>query len=201
MQRILDAARNAIDLRGADIRIADVARDLGVTRQTVYRYFPGTEDLLMATAVAEARPFLKALAAHVSGISDPAEAVTEAIAHTLDQLPHEKYLGIVFTPRRSGEVFAAVTSEAARSFGRLMVDRFDVDWAAAGFDSATLDGLVEFMLRVLMSFIVDPGHPRRGPDELRGFLREWVGPAVAHHVQRAAAGTVKRHGVRSRGPH
>lgn len=179
------------------MRIADVARDLGVTRQTVYRYFPGTEDLLMATAIAEAGPFLKGLAAHVSGISDPAEAVTEAIAHTLEQLPNEKYLGIVFTSRRSGEVFAAVTSEAARSFGRSMVDRFDVDWGAAGFESATLDGLVEFMLRVLMSFVVDPGQPRRGPDELREFLREWVGPAVAHHAQRSGPSSVKQRGVRS----
>ena len=35
--RILAAARKAIDARGADISIADVARTLGVTRQTVYR--------------------------------------------------------------------------------------------------------------------------------------------------------------------
>ncbi|GAY13827.1 TetR/AcrR family transcriptional regulator [Mycobacterium sp. shizuoka-1] len=185
VQRILDAARRAIDTRGADMRIADVARDLGVTRQTVYRYFPSTEDLLMATAVSETAPFLDALADHVAGISDPAAAVTEAIAHTLEQLPNQKYLGIVFASKPSGQVFAAVTSAVSQSFGRSMVQRFDVDWAAAGFTGDTLDGLVEFMLRILMSFVVDPGHPRRTADELRGFLHEWVSPAIAHHARRA----------------
>ena len=49
--RILDAAGKAIDARGADFSIADVARTLGVTRQTVYRYFPSTDALLVASAV------------------------------------------------------------------------------------------------------------------------------------------------------
>ena len=44
-ERILDAASEAIEERGADIRIADVARTLGVSRQTVYNYFPGTNAL------------------------------------------------------------------------------------------------------------------------------------------------------------
>ncbi|WP_244438602.1 helix-turn-helix domain-containing protein, partial [Mycolicibacterium septicum] len=45
--RILAAAGKAIDERGADFSIADVARTLGVTRQTVYRYFPSTDALLV----------------------------------------------------------------------------------------------------------------------------------------------------------
>ena len=44
--RILDAARRRIDLSGKDFGISDVAKDVGVTRQTVYRYFPSTESLL-----------------------------------------------------------------------------------------------------------------------------------------------------------
>ena len=55
--RILDAAGKAIDARGADFSIADVARTLGVTRQTVYRYFPSTDALLVAAAVHAADDF------------------------------------------------------------------------------------------------------------------------------------------------
>ena len=63
--RILAAAGEAIDERGADVSIADVARTLGVTRQTVYRYFPSTDALLVASAVHAAADFLDRLADHL----------------------------------------------------------------------------------------------------------------------------------------
>ena len=87
ISRILDAASQAIDARGSDFSIADVARTLGVTRQTVYRYFPSTDALLVAAAVHAASGFQERLAAHLRGITDPAEAVTEAVATALEWLP------------------------------------------------------------------------------------------------------------------
>src|SRR4051812_25059442 len=88
--RILAAASKAIDERGADISIADVARTLGVTRQTVYRYFPSTDALLVAAAVHSAADFLDRLAAHLQGLTDPVDAVTEGIATALEWLPRDK---------------------------------------------------------------------------------------------------------------
>ncbi len=57
-------------------------------------------------------------------------------------------------------------------------------WAAGGFDEAALDGLVEFILRAAQSFVIDPGRPPRHGENLRAFLREWVGPAVAARALR-----------------
>lgn len=178
IQRILDAARRAIDQRGEAMRIADIANELGVTRQTVYRYFPSTKALLLHTAIQEAGPYLDNLAIHLQGIHDPAEAVVEAIAHTLEQLPKEKYLGLLITPGRAGANSEGMTSEAAFVFGKSIIERYDLDWAAAGFDDKALDGLVEFTLRVTQSFVLDPGRPPRQGQDLRDFLREWVAPAV-----------------------
>ena len=93
--RILDAASKAIDARGADFSIADVARTLGVTRQTVYRYFPSTDALLVAAAVHAASGFLDRLAAHLHGITEPADAVAEAVATALEWLPEDKHLGLL----------------------------------------------------------------------------------------------------------
>jgi AcrR family transcriptional regulator len=73
--RILVATRACIDTTGASTSIADVARALGVTRQTVYRYFPGTEELLKATALAATDEFVEAIAAHVAQITDPSAAI------------------------------------------------------------------------------------------------------------------------------
>ena len=177
--RILDAARHRIDRSGKDFGISDVAKDVGVTRQTVYRYFPSTEALLFATSVAEVGPFLDSLAAHLRRIHDPAEAVVEGIAHTLERLPHERYLSLLLTPGKASTFSAGVTSDTAMTFGRSIVERFDVDWASVGIVDDELDRLVEFMLRIFQSLVIDAGRPTHRGKELRAFLRRWVAPAIS----------------------
>jgi AcrR family transcriptional regulator len=176
--RIIDAAVKAIDARGAEFSISDVARTLGVTRQTVYRYFPSTEALLVAAAVHAANDFLDRLAAHVRGITDPADAVAEAVAATLEWLPEDRHLGLVIVPGRPSSHAESVTSDVALDFGHSMVRRFDVDWAALGYTDADLDELVEHLLRIIQSFVIDPGRPPRRGADLRTYLRKWVGAAL-----------------------
>jgi AcrR family transcriptional regulator len=174
--RILAAASKAIDERGADISIADVARTLGVTRQTVYRYFPSTDALLVAAAVHAASDFLDRMAEHLVGITDPAEAVAEGIATALEWLPKDKHIGLLIVPGKATAHTEAVTSDVAVEFANSMLRRFDVDWADLGFADEDLDELAEHLLRVIQSFVIDPG--RRRGDELRDYLRRWVGSTV-----------------------
>jgi AcrR family transcriptional regulator len=176
--RILDAAGKAIDAKGADFSIADVARTLGVTRQTVYRYFPSTESLLVAAAVHAATDFLDRMATHLQGITDPVEAVTEGIATALEWLPKDKHIGLLIVPGRADAHTESVTSDVAVQFANSMLRRFDVDWAGLGFSDADLDELAEHLLRIIQSFVVDPGRPPRQGAELRDYLRRWVGSAV-----------------------
>ncbi|KUI43525.1 TetR family transcriptional regulator [Mycobacterium sp. IS-1590] len=177
--RILDAAGKAIDARGAEFSISDVARTLGVTRQTVYRYFPSTDALLQASAQRAATGFLDRLADHLQGLTDPQEAVAEGIATALEWLPQDKHMGLLLMPPRASEFSQTVTSDVALQFANSMLRRFDVDWAALGFDDHDLDELAEHLLRIIQSFIIDPGRPPRRGRELRGYLRRWVGASVA----------------------
>jgi len=176
--RILDAAGRIIDARGADFSIADVARTLGVTRQTVYRYFPSTDALLVAAAVHSVSGFLDRLAAHVQGITDPAEAVAEGVATALEWLPKDKHLGLLIEPGRPNPHTESVTGDVALDFAHSMVRRFDVDWAGLGYSDADLDELAEHLLRVIQSFVIDPGRPPRRGVELRAYLKRWVGAAI-----------------------
>lgn len=176
--RILDAAGTAIDSRGADFSISDVARTLGVTRQTVYRYFPSTDALLVAAAVHAASGFLDRLAAHLQGMTEPSEAVAEALATALEWLPQDKHLGLLISPGLPTAHTESVTSDVALDFARSMVRRFDIDWMALGFTDDDLDELAEHLLRIIQSFVVDPGRPPRKGAELRDYLRRWVGGAI-----------------------
>ncbi|HLN69053.1 MAG TPA: TetR/AcrR family transcriptional regulator [Streptosporangiaceae bacterium] len=179
-ERIVGAAMRCVDRYGpGKTGLSDVAHELGVTRQTVYRYFAGTDDLLAAVARAAAGSYLDRLARHLAQVSDPVEVVVEALAFTIERLPEERYLSVLLTAGRSGRFFAGVTSPAAIEFARSLLERTAVDWEEAGYGRAELGELGEFALRVLQSLVLDPGTPPRSGPALRDFLRRWAGPAIA----------------------
>jgi len=187
--RILEATRRTIDERGEQTSIADVARTLGVTRQTVYRYFGSTEDLLSATAADGANGFLDQLAQALAGITDPGQAVVEGIAITLERLPADPYIGLMLRSQRSSAFAVTVTTDTARLFGRSILDRLDVDWA--DYDEQAIEDIIEMVLRTLQSFILAP--PPASGDELRRLLQCWIAPAVtaaARSRQGSTAATV-----------
>jgi AcrR family transcriptional regulator len=198
IERILDAADKIIDERGSAMRIADVARALGVTRQTVYRYFPGTQALLVATAMRSADGFLDHLASHLQGITDPVLAVTESFAFTVEQLASDNQLELVLKGRNRGGQSVSIVSDTALAFGRSMLHRFDIDWEQHGFDEAGLDELNEFTLRLLHSFLADPGRPPRSGTDLRRYLIRWIGPAIAYPKLAAAMDPLRASEPRAR---
>ncbi|OBK48836.1 TetR/AcrR family transcriptional regulator [Mycobacterium sp. 1081908.1] len=178
IERILDAADRIIEERGPAMGIADVARALGVTRQTVYRYFPGTQALLVAAAMRSADGFLDRLATKLEGVTDPVVAMTEGMAFAIEQLASDDQVALVL--RHRGGQSVSIVSDTALAFGRSMLHRFDIDWEHYGFDEAGLDELNEFGLRVLQSFLTDPGRPPRTGADLRRYLTRWIGPAIAY---------------------
>ncbi|QLL08022.1 TetR/AcrR family transcriptional regulator [Mycobacterium vicinigordonae] len=181
IERILDAASQAIDERGGDIRIADVARTLGVSRQTVYNYFPGTNTLLEAAATRSGLRFIDRLTEHLAGITDPVDALVESLAFTLEWLPDDKHVQLMlihdFTKASTG-----VTSDLGIRFGHGLLAGLDVDWANLGLDDADLNDLAEYTLRILQSFMIDPGRPPRTGVVLRTYLRRWVAPVLEAEI-------------------
>ena len=180
IDRILDAADDIIAQRGSSMRIADVARTLGVTRQTVYRYFPGTEALLIGCAMRSAHGFLDQLAEHISGLTDPVAAIVEGVAFAAETLRGDRQIENLLRHGARDGSNVSLTSDTARAFGRSMLHRLDVDWDKHGFDEAALDEVAEIGLRTLHSILVDPGQPPRDGLALRGFLSRWLGPAIVY---------------------
>jgi AcrR family transcriptional regulator len=180
IERILDAADQIISERGTSMRIADVARTLGVTRQTVYRYFPGTEALRVATTMRSANGFLNQIEAELKGITDPVVAIVEGFAFAMESFALNNQVESVLNQVQRGGWPVPITSDTALTFGRAMLRKFDVDWDAAGFDDSALEELTEFTLRVLHSFLADSGRPPRKGAELRRYLTRWLGPAITY---------------------
>lgn len=178
IRRILDAAHRCIE-RDGDVGIAEVAREVGVTRQTVYRYFRSTDALLVAAATDDAASFLGRLEVHLADhVGTAAELVVEGVAFSLERLPQEPSLGLLISPRRVGILSRDFTSPTAIALGRSVLDRFPVDWERLGLGEVDLDELVEHFLRTIQSFVIDPGTPPRTGAELRTYLTRWLRPGI-----------------------
>lgn len=190
--RILDTVDEVVAEHGSAIRLADVARRLGVTRQTVYRYFPNADALLIASAMRAVDGFIDQVAQHASGLYDPVTAVVEAVAFGIENLAGDPQLENLLTRRPEGEAVTSLTSPTAIMFCLSVFHRLDVNWSLHGFDTAALDDLAEMTLRTVQSMLTDPGqHPRDGI-ELRRFITRWLGPAILY-PRMASLSTHTRH--------
>jgi AcrR family transcriptional regulator len=187
IDRILDAAGEEIEERGANIRITDIARALGVSRQTVYNYFPNTIALVTAAATRSGMRFTDQLADHLKGITDPVDALVESLSFTLEWLPSDKNFQLILShdfPSAS----AGITSDLAIQFSHGVLQGLDVDWDGLDFDDQALDFLAEYMLRITQSCMIDPGRPPRVGEALREHLRRWIAPIVEAQVAQSARG-------------
>ncbi|MGE2724831.1 TetR/AcrR family transcriptional regulator [Mycolicibacterium pulveris] len=178
--RILDAVDDVVAEHGPAIRLADVARRLGVTRQTVYRYFPNADALLIASAMRAVDGFIDQVVGHVSGVNDPVSALVECISFAVETLSGDPQLEGLLTRRQEGEAVTSLTSDTARTFCLSVFHRLDIDWQLHGFDSIALDQLAEMTLRTVQSLLIDPGQPPREDAALRCFVARWLGPAILY---------------------
>jgi AcrR family transcriptional regulator len=178
--RILDAVDEVVAEHGPAIRLADVARKLGVTRQTVYRYFPNADALLIASSMRAVNGFIDQVANHVRGVNDPVIAVVESVSFGIENLAGDPQLENLLTRRQEGDAVTSLTSDTAITFCLSVFHRFDVDWKLHGFGSTALRELAEMTLRTVQSLLTDPGQPPRQGIELRRFLSRWLGPAILY---------------------
>lgn len=178
--RILDSVDEVVAEHGPAIRLADVARKLGVTRQTVYRYFPNADALLIASAMRAVDGFIDQVAEHVRGLNDPVTAVVECVSFAVENLVGDPQLESLLTRRQEGEDVISLTADTAIAFCLSVFHRLDVDWKLHGFDDTALGELAEMTLRSVQSLLTDPGQRQRDGIALRRFVARWLGPAILY---------------------
>jgi AcrR family transcriptional regulator len=178
--RILSAVDEEVAEHGAAIRLADVARRLGVTRQTVYRYFPNADALLIASSMRAFNGFIDQVVEHASGLNDPVTAVVECVSFGVENLSGDPQLESLLTQRDEGEAVVSLTADTAIAFCLSVFQRLDVDWNLHGFDTTGLSELAEMTLRTVQSLLTDPGQQPRDGIALRRFVSRWLGPAILY---------------------
>lgn len=179
-RRIVEAATACLDRAGlAKTSLSDVAAEAGVTRQTVYRYFPGLKDILRAVALAGVEEFAGRMERHLAAFGTAAEAAVESVLFAVRTLPGEPHMGLLLQAGEADFFTDGVVSPLAFSYGARILRNLPVDWAAAGIASdEDLQGLAEILMRLFLSFLQYPSTPPLTDDELRALVRRWIGPAL-----------------------
>jgi AcrR family transcriptional regulator len=177
--RITTATLSCVEQFGsAKTTLSDVASELGVTRQTVYRYYPSLAELLSAVAQAGLDDFVERMQSHLATATTPAEAAIESIVFAVRAIPNEPYIGLLFQAGETDIFSRGVTSSLALSVGADILRRIPVDWSEIGVEDDELEGLAEVLMRLFVSFLQYPADPPRSEDELRALVRRWLGPAL-----------------------
>lgn len=177
--RIIAATRSCVEKFGAaKTTVSVVAAELGVTRQTVYRYYPSHSELLEAVAQAGLADFVQRMTAHLATFDSAADVAIESIVWAIEEIPHEPSIGLLLQAGET-EVFSRdVTTSMAYAIGGDILRDVPVDWSEIGVKDDELDGLAEMLMRLFVSFLQYPADPPYSADGIRSLVRRWLGPAL-----------------------
>ncbi len=183
--RILGAALNqAEDFGLRRFTMDDVARRTGVSRVTVYRYFPKKDQLLEAILMRELRGFLRKIDLAIRDQPGPEEKLVEGLVFTMTFLRAHRLLQRLL--RTEPElILPNLTTEGGPAIGaaREFVARHAREEIAAGritLPEADIDAISELVVRMALSFVVAPASvlDLDDPEALRTFCRRWLGPVI-----------------------
>ena len=176
-QRIIDATARCIDRFGVQkTTLSDVATELGVTRQTIYRHAGSINDIVGLVAAQGAGDFVDRMIAHIDGAATPAEAVVKGFLFCLRTVPADSRLTLLLELGDAATFTRTATSPETISYGAEMLRRFPVDWSVGGVTEDDLPGLAELILRLLISMLgTGQEHSEAA---VRAFLERWLVPAL-----------------------
>jgi AcrR family transcriptional regulator len=161
--------------------VEDVARAAGVSRATLYRHFGSRNDLLVGVIARDARRLAAEAAVTIQRFDDVGSWIVEGILLCLREIPRRPMLAMLFAPEEVGAASRLVlTSEQLLAIG---ADFLRPMFALAGErrllrEGVQIDVLMEWVLRILMSYLTVPSHLARTDAELRQLLRAMILPAV-----------------------
>jgi AcrR family transcriptional regulator len=182
----LDAAAACyLRLGVAKTTATDIAREAGFSRATLYRRFGSHEAIFLAVLTRESEAMATEARAHLAAFEDPAEQVIEGMVFSIGQIRsrpvHAAVFGSDSAAWAAGQAFQV---QALRLIGDAGVRPLLAPALAAGtLSEDDVSDLVDWILRILISFAAVPGDGGRGPVEIRRQLTSWFLPAFATLVR------------------
>jgi AcrR family transcriptional regulator len=184
-QRILEATYACVARWGlSKTTVEDAARQAGVSRATVYRYFPGGRDELVDAVVSwQYLRFFGRLYEEVHGATSLEEVLERGLVFARRQLLEHEVLQMV-VQTEPDVLLPKLTVETNRTVG--LISGFLVPYL---HEHGLPEGLevheaADFLARMILSYISAPGRwDLSDPDQVRNLVRVELLPGVVGATQ------------------
>ena len=161
--------------------MGEVAAAAGMARSTLYRYFPGRDELLIATVKAEMLDLNAVLRRKLDRLPDPADQLVEGLVLAIREIPRRPLLFTVFASSADTRARDVVWgSDAIVQFGEELMAHVTGPASAAGLlqDEVSADVMIEWVYRLLLSFLTLPSNAVKNERQLRATLRALLVPVL-----------------------
>jgi AcrR family transcriptional regulator len=177
---VLDAAADCyLRLGVTKTTAADIARAAGMSRATLYRRFASHEAIFMAVLERESAAMAAEASAHLAGLADPAERLIESMVFCLSRIRDRPVHAAIFGgDSATWAAGRAIRMEALRRIGETAIRPLlgpAIDDGA--LPPAAVSDLVDWILRILLSYAAIPGPAELTPAAVRRQLTAWFLPA------------------------
>ena len=190
--RILDGALRAIARHGlSKLGMSDVSEHAGVSRGTVYRYFPSREELLQCLADFERERFQRRVAEALRSAPPGAPRLRVALQHVARYVKEHPAIQRLIDSEPAfvlgylREQFPTLCATTSAFLLPLLADTQPVRRGMA-----TREQMVEWLTRMMISAVLfpaaDPDGMARSLTAVYGLLSDGVAPRRATRVQRTA---------------
>lgn len=159
----------------------EVAASAGVARSTLYRYFPGRDDLLVATIKLEMESLNRKILRKLSHFHRPEDIVVEGLIVAIKEVPRQPLLRAVFASEQDSRARRVVwSSDVIIRFGEELMDHVVRPARDAGLlqDAVRPEVLVEWVYRLLLSFLTLPSNWIKSDAQLRTTLHALLVPVL-----------------------
>ena len=181
-ERLLDAAEECLAQFGPQkTSMEDVARAAGMSRATVYRYFENRDALLLGVASRQSAALAAEAIEYLGQFDNIADWLVEGLLYTLRELPKRPVFASLVTSLDS----RAATNLLLGSSGLIQIGVNVLHPMFAGAkqqgllrEDVDIDLLIEWLLRVLWTYLNAPSQVATDEDGMRRLFRMMVLPAV-----------------------
>jgi AcrR family transcriptional regulator len=182
---VLDAAASCYLRQGVGKTTAtDIARSVGISRATLYRRYGSHEAIVLAVLARESEDMAAAAEVHLAGVDDPAERVLEGMMFAIKEIRRRPVHAAIF----GGDSAAWAANQAIREAALRRIGEDGLrpllasSLADGSFSERAMSDLVDWVLRVLISYAALPGDGGRRPVDIRRQLADWFLPAFERVV-------------------
>lgn len=181
---IIDATMGLVATRGlSDVSMAEVAKHAGIGRATLYKYFPGVEEIVAAHVLRIVEEHHASLEVAIAELHDPLDAIRTALAILLGYFASNEHRTASssvnpehFSPEIGTDVRAAF-SRVHDLFARLVLEAQDAGCIRPDVDAWFTSQLLFQMLAAGRTAVVaDRLEPAEAVDQIMQQFLEGAGP-------------------------